>query len=1393
MENPGADPDRRGPVLDPDEVVADISMIQDSIRHFASTAAVGHLDDAILMTRMLISDLGVRAGTPVAGSSTVPELDGIVANILVFRETFGHFTATGGTGHLDDAIRLARALLSDLQELKCSQPAPTDGLEQAIKEAEDIAANTAADDPGRGKILADLGIGFNNKYAQSGVLGYLEEAMKWAREAVEATPVDHPDRGRVVMALSIFLYNRYARVGTWEDLQEPIRRAEEAVEVTGKEHPQRVARLNNLSIFLQGRYERFGAMEDLEKAIQVGEEALAATPPGHPGRLSILNNLGRFLQDRYSRLGKLEDLENGIRRVEEAAAITPLDHPDRVSVLQNLSNSFHLRYTRLEAVEDLVQVIKWAEEVLAATPPDHSERANRLHNLAICLNSKYTRLGALEDLHQAIMRAEEAVAATPRTHPDRASILHGLWGYLQERYSRLGTLEDLEKAIEWAEQAVAATPQDHPDRARRLQSLGNSLHGKFSRLGSLEELQQAIKCAEEVVEATPPDHPDRARRLSNLGVFLHSRYQRLGNAEDLQHIIEHAEVALAAMPPDRHHPDRSTILHNLAGSLHTRYTRFGAVEDLEQAIQRAEEALESTQPDNPIRSNMLHNHSRFLQDRYKRSGTLKDLEKSIIQAEEALEATPSEHGHSERAAKLSNMGNRLHNRYERFGALGDLERAIKLAEEALAATPLDHPDRAGKLNNLGNFLEDRYTRLGTVGDLEQAIKQAEEAVATAPYGNYVRAGSLSNLGNRFHIRYERFGALEDLEKAVKLAEEALESTPSDHNHPDRPARLNNLSNVLKDRYDELGATQDQEDAIKKGEEAAEAAPRNHLDRPGILSNFGKELLLSNPAKNFQRSIDTFLEAWYSESSPPRYRIRAACFAAVVFELLERWEEAASILEGAVKMLTNISPRFLDRDDQEKMLSGRGFTGLAADAVALALQAGAEPSHCVRLLELGRGIIMGLVIDYRSDLSELEMKNPELFAQFNRLRLEIDSPIARDEHQSTEQNRRRRVQAIDGMEETLTNIRKLPGFGGFQQPPTSADLMAMAVEGPIVILNSTRLRSDALIVTGSSIRALALPKLVYHEVNDWMRQIGEMVRGKRSTYPARNRKMADLLLWLWDAAVEPVLETLKLNADGRIWWIGVGKLAMAPFHAAGDHSPGSTRNTLNRAISSYIPTIKALSYSREKNLELLGRDSRLLLVTMPTTPGNKALKNATQEADDIISVVGDRAAQLKHPSTASVLEKLPSHRAIHFACHGVSDPNNPSNSHLLLLKADDSGTVDRLTVRDIANKNIKNAQLAYLSACSTADNASFALADESIHIASGFQLAGFSHVLATLWESNDIACRQVAGEFYSLLFDEHGRGEGHGKVVTAFHHAVRRLRDQNPAQPLKWACFIHTGA
>ena len=55
----------------------------------------------------------------------------------------------------------------------------------------------------------------------------------------------------------------------------------------------------------------------------------------------------------------------------------------------------------------------------------------------------------------------------------------------------------------------------------------------------------------------------------------------------------------------------------------------------------------------------------------------------------------------------------------------------------------------------------------------------------------------------------------------------------------------------------------------------------------------------------------------------------------------------------------------------------------------------------------------------------------------------------------------------------------------------------------------------------------------------------------------------------------------------------------------------------------------------------------------------------------------------------------------------------------------------------------HAEIAYLSACSTAEGQAARLVDEVLHVVSGFQVAGFRHVV----------CAKVAKVFYSKLITD----------------------------------------
>ena len=132
---------------------------------------------------------------------------------------------------------------------------------------------------------------------------------------------------------------------------------------------------------------------------------------------------------------------------------------------------------------------------------------------------------------------------------------------------------------------------------------------------------------------------------------------------------------------------------------------------------------------------------------------------------------------------------------------------------------------------------------------------------------------------------------------------------------------------------------------------------------------------------------------------------------------------------------------------------------------------------------------------------------------------------------------------------------------------------------------------------------------------------------------------------------------------------------------------------------------------------------------------------------------------------------------HFACHSRNHPTDPSQSLLLLH----DWQHDPLTVSSLIRLNLDHARLAYLSACSTALTQNTRLLDEAIHLASAFQLAGFRHVIGTLWEIDDSYAAQIATTFYNRITDDHGN-LGASRAADALHNATRDLRHQRPLAP-----------
>ncbi|RYP45618.1 hypothetical protein DL768_008055 [Monosporascus sp. mg162] len=1157
--------------------------------------------------------------------------------------------------------------------------------------------------------------------------------------------------------IELYIYTRFfifKRTSSTEHLEQAILRTEGWIAETAVDNPDRARRFDILDMMstlmsqhrlilkdviqalpvIRRRFERTDSIDDLNRAVDVAGQAVDITPQDHLDRAAILYNLGNRLRKRFERTGSIDDLNRAVDVATQLVDATSQDHPDRAIRLNNLGNWFCMRFERTGSIDDLNRAVDIADQVINVTPQGHPYQAGYLNNLGNWLGIRFELTGSINDLNRAVDITGQTADVTPQDHPDRAIRLNNLGNWLSTRFEQTGSINDLNRAIDVAGQAINATPQNHPERASRLNNLANWLGMRFEQTGSMDDLNRAVDVAGQAANAVRQDYYDRAIYLNNLGNRLVTRFEQTGSINDLNRAIDVASQAVNATPQG--HRYQPGYLNNLGYNLGTRFERTGSIDDLNRAVDVAGQAVDAMPQDHPDRIVSLNNLGKWLGKRFEQTGSINDLNRAVDITGQAADATPQ--NHDDRAIRLNNLGIWLGIRFERTGSIDDLNRAIDVAGQAVDATPQDHPDRGGYLSNFGNNLSIRFERFDSIDDIDRAVDITSQAVNVTPQGHRYRAGYLNNLGNNLGTRFERTGSIDDLNRAVDVAGQAVDATPQDH--PDRAGRLNNFGNRLGTRFEQTGSVDD-----------------------------------------LNRALSSYREGWRCYTAPPSIRIPSALQAARILALQKDWEGSSQLLQEAVNLLPTVSPRSLKHTDKQHMLADSA--GLASMAAAISLNAGKDAFHALQLLELGRGVIAGLLMDMRGDISDLKRKYPGLADEFVSLRDELDSPEERLTSQSSGDNvslwelqAKRRREADQKFSELITRIRAQPSFDRFLLPPTADELMAAANPDPVIVVNLSSYRCDAFLVERDRIRVLELPGLTVAEVQ-------KRALGLRLCRVTSSSQIAPLLEWLWNTVARPSLDALGFkdpvsdNNWPRVWWVPTGLLSQLPLHAAGYHTSGCSETVLDRVMSSYASSVKALIHGRRR----ICRPTKplsdyALLVAMRETPDLSANRTLPFVAEEV-GMVKKLCPSLQLLSIAPILRKndvlrrLQTCRIFHFAGHGRSDPAEPSRSCLLL----EDWKTNPLTVGDLRDHRLQeNAPfLGYLSACSTGANEAEQLADESIHLVSAFQLAGFRHVVGTLWEVSDKHCVDVARVLYETLGVE---GMTDAAVCRGLHRAVRALRD-----------------
>lgn len=193
-----------------------------------------------------------------------------------------------------------------------------------------------------------------------------------------------------------------------------------------------------------------------------------------------------------------------------------------------------------------------------------------------------------------------------------------------------------------------------------------------------------------------------------------------------------------------------------------------------------------------------------------------------------------------------------------------------------------------------------------------------------------------------------------------------------------------------------------------------------------------------------------------------------------------------IAKTTIDLVPLAVPFFLPATNKKRVLADA--VGLASNAAAIALCSGQGPVLAVELLEAGRGAIAGSLQGIRADIFSLRETHVDLAAKFEGLRYVLDVPSS-DELVSFEEpsfkaetgldvqtKADRRHATSDQMAVLLDVIREKPGFERFLKSLPEAEMRRAAELGPIVVVNVSDHRCDALLVQQSGIQAVALPKL-----------------------------------------------------------------------------------------------------------------------------------------------------------------------------------------------------------------------------------------------------------------------------------------------------------------------------
>lgn len=550
--------------------------------------------------------------------------------------------------------------------------------------------------------------------------------------------------------------------------------------------------------------------------------------------------------------------------------------------------------------------------------------------------------------------------------------------------------------------------------------------------------------------------------------------------------------------------------------------------------------------------------------------------------------------------------------------MADRDTPSQSFQEAVEQNSPDNSEPMERARCLGDNYLDKYFQTQDTTDLDAAIQHYQEYLLMKQLDED-REGLLTALGNEFNTRYVVTRQQSYSDTAIRLFQELVDRTPLGHRH--HSFRLHYLATAYRDRFTITGDEAAIDAAIKWYKQSADHGKleERYALRIGNLAAGYRDKSHRNSDRTTaiadrEAAIQLFQKGLDHISSTVRQRYACAKDLFPLYADYGSWHKAYAVAKTAIHHI----PLMATRDDFNDVIQIQciEFAGLASLSAAMILYTINDLLDAIQLLELGRGVLAKYLSERHADVSTSLKDYPDVQRDYIDLRnrlygLETSEPDGRTWNRYGRSLAR--AKALRDMEQLTSKIRDLRGLKNFMVPPGKEEFQNAAKHGPICIINVTKYRCDAIIIKADGLRHRALLKL----------------RSDRVKAKAQNGDFSSVktLEWMRDVIAHPVFEELGItepSADGKwphIWWIPTGLLAKFPLHAAGYHKSTSSRTVLDRAMSSYSLSVRAIIDGRATRDPAAAQlaPPKALLMVIPDTPGKDPLRFATREVAAVRSL------------------------------------------------------------------------------------------------------------------------------------------------------------------------------